>query len=366
MKIVADANIPLVESYFGDVGELILKSGRTISPDDVRDADLLLVRSITKVDEALLANSRVKFVGSVTAGMDHVDVDWLNNQGIAYAFATGFNAPPVADYVVSVIAALQKQNRLPQRFTAAVIGIGSVGHLVVQHLEAIGASVVMCDPLRAEQEATFQSTPLNAIQDVDLISLHVPLTKNGAHPTYHFIDKPFLARQKPGGVLINASRGGVIATETLLTEASRLTLCLDVFEHEPQVDPILLQSAFITTPHIAGYSVQSKLRGVEMIYQAACRTGILPASFAKKPELPHQEKMFANQRVTWQDVVLDVFNPLTMTEQMRLSLSDGHAPQRFDQLRNDFQGRYEFAYSRVREVNCGEVDREVLRRLAFG
>lgn len=365
MKIVADANIPLVESYFAHAGELILKSGRDISRHEVLDADVLLVRSITKVNEALLAGTRVKFVGSVTAGMDHVDLEWLKKQGITYAFATGFNAPPVADYVVSAIAALQQQHRLARTFKAAVIGVGNVGRLVVKHLEAIGAEVIVCDPLRAESEPSFQSTPLSVIQNVDLISLHVPLTKNSVHPTYHFIDKHFLARQQSRCVVINASRGGVVATETLLAEASRLTLCLDVFEHEPQINPALLQAAVIATPHIAGYSVQSKLRGVEMIYQAACQAGLIQPSVESDHVLPHRDVMFANKRVAWQDVVLEVFNPLIMTQQMRLLLNDASALQRFDQLRNEFQGRHEFAYSHLREVDCSSEDMSVLKRLGF-
>lgn len=365
MKIIADANIPFVESYFSHAGNLILKPGREISRDDVRDADMLLVRSITKVNEALIASSQLKFVGSVTAGMDHVDTAKLADIGIAYAFATGFNAPPVADYVVSVIAALQQHQQLPLTFKAAVIGVGSVGRLVQKHLEAIGAEVILCDPIRAVLESEFTTTQLADIQDVDLITLHVPLMQSGNHPTYHFINEAFLARQKPECVLINASRGGVIATKTLLAGSSRLTLCLDVFEHEPQVDHDLLKSIFIATPHIAGYSVQSKMRGVDMIYQAACQLELMETTSAVHFELPRHDVFFAKQHASWQDVVLENFNPLSMTNQMREFLSDQHASQRFDQMRNEFQSRHEFAYTNLHEVNVSEEDGRLLQQLGF-
>lgn len=365
MKIIADANIPFVDSYFSHAGNLILKPGREISRDDVRDADMLLVRSITKVNEALLKGSQLKFVGSVTAGMDHVDTSWLADHGIAYEFATGFNAPPVADYVISVIAALQQHQKLPVTFKAAVIGVGSVGRLVQKQLTAIGAEVILCDPIRAEREPEFVSTQLAAINDVDLITVHVPLTKLGEHPTYHFIDTDFLARQKSDCVLINASRGGVIATDVLLAASSRLTLCLDVFEHEPQVDHVLLQSVFSATPHIAGYSAQSKMRGVEMIYQAACQLGLMETTIAINFELPQHDVFFAKQNVRWQDVVLENFNPLSMTSLMRERLTDSHAPQRFDQMRNEFQSRHEFGYTKLHEINVSDEDRRILQRLGF-
>src|SRR3990167_2243014 len=127
MKIVADEHIPLVQDYFSGYGELCLQSGRAIKASDVRDADLLLVRSITPVNEALLTGSRVKFVGSVTAGYDHLDTKWLDKMGIAWCVTSGFNAPPVADYVVSVLAALKEQGLLSdKKIKAAVIGVGNV------------------------------------------------------------------------------------------------------------------------------------------------------------------------------------------------------------------------------------------------
>ncbi len=223
MKIIADAHIPFIQDYFANHGELILKKGREISHAEVQDADVLLVRSITPVNQALLADTKVKFVGSVTAGADHLDTHWLDEAGIAWSVAAGFNAPPVADYVTCIMAALQsKQDFKMLGARAAVIGVGNVGKLVAARLKILGMEVVLCDPLRAQEEQDFHSVTLDKLADLDLISLHVPLIKNGEHPTYHFINREFLQKQKPGCVLINASRGAVINSHDLLAHGTHL------------------------------------------------------------------------------------------------------------------------------------------------
>jgi erythronate-4-phosphate dehydrogenase len=171
MKIIADSHIPFIQDYFGGYGELVLKPGRSISQADVRDADILLVRSITHVNENLLAASQVKFVGSVTAGGDHLDTKWLDEAGIIWSVAKGFNSPPVADYVVSTIAALQQQGRLVQKnLKAAVIGVGSAGRLVVDRMKSLNIDVTLCDPVRAQTESDFVSIALDDIADMDIIS----------------------------------------------------------------------------------------------------------------------------------------------------------------------------------------------------
>lgn len=294
MKIVADSHIPFIKEYFGQFGELLLKSGRDINHHDVVDADILLVRSITHVDKALLTNTNVKYVGSVTAGADHIDMHFLEEAGIGLCLASGFNAPPVADYVVGVIAALQKQERLLQSgLRAAVVGVGSVGKLVEARLNTLNISTLLCDPLRAENETSFQSTPLHELTDLDVITLHVPLTRKGRYPTYHFIDKTFLQRQKPGCVLINASRGSVINSQELLQYGKHLHWCFDVWEHEPVINKSVLANVFIATPHIAGYSVQSKIRGIDMIYKKARALKWIPEIAVSPISMPHQTSDFS-------------------------------------------------------------------------
>ncbi len=367
MKIVADAHIPYVQAYFGAYGDLILKPGRQITSNDVQDADILLVRSITRVDETLLAGTPIKFVGSVTAGADHLDTKWLDEAGIAWSVASGFNAPPVADYVVSVIAALQQKKILPStRMKAAVIGVGQVGERVVERLKVLNFDVTLCDPVRAQQEKDFLSTPIESLTEFDLITLHVPLIKSGNHSTWHFINKEFLQRQKAGCVLLNASRGAVIHSEELIQYGSHLHWCFDVWEHEPHINKIVLEKALIATPHIAGYSLQSKIRGIDAIYHAACERGIIPFQPISPILMPKQRLTPVEDKHDWQDLILTVFNPLVITAMMRaILLPVDDCAHLFDEMRNQFNGRYEFKYTTVLDKNILEKDRALLEKLGL-
>lgn len=365
MKIIADERIPFAKEYFAKCGELQLIPGREITAEHVRDADVLLVRTVTHVDRALLQHSKVKFVGSVTAGADHLDTKWLDSAGIAWQVAAGFNAPPVADYVVSVIAALQKKHMLQHKNQrAAVIGVGNVGRLVVERLKWLGFEVLCCDPLRANDDPNFSSVALDEIADVDLVTLHVPLTKDGEHPTYHLIEKEFLSRQKTGCVLLNAGRGSVIDFQALEQYGAHLRWCFDVWEKEPLVDRYFLENALIATPHIAGYSAQSKVRGVEMIYRALCNAKMIAPSEDPSIYFPRQQLTFADAKLCWRDVVLGVFNPLLMTTLMQSRLlpinDDGHV---FDEMRHQFTYRHEFAFTDIAGTHLSAEDQALLDKL---
>lgn len=367
MRIIADDHIHTVSETFSGIADLTLMPGRAIQAQDVKDADGLLVRSITPVNEALLKGSRVKWVGSVTTGTDHLDLAWLKQAGIAVFTAAGFNAPPVADYVVGVVAAMQQRyGLLVSQKKAAVIGVGRVGALVVDRLRLLGFNVVLCDPLRAANEPGFLSTPLSAIEGMDLVTVHVPLTHDGDHPTHQFLNDAFFQRQNKDAVFINASRGGVVGTEVLLNAAKHMHLCLDVFEHEPCVDPALLAVASMLTPHIAGYSVQSKLRGMAMIYAALLQHHWVPVQ-ASPLTLPRQVLRFAGESHTWADVVLGVFNPVIMSTLMREQLLSANQPATlFDRMRNEFRYRHEFAYTDLAGVNLPASDLAVLQGLEMG
>lgn len=368
IKILADSHIPFLQEYFGNSSKLILKSGRHITPAEVKEMDILLVRSITPVNAALLNGSQVKFVGSVTAGDDHLDKIWLKKKNIAYSVAQGFNAPPVADYVISVIAALQnRQILIHKKMKAAVIGVGNVGKLVAERLKMLNFEVICCDPYRAQYEKNFQTTALHEISDCDLVTLHVPLTRSGEFPTYHFINEQFLENQNNNMILINASRGAVLDQEILIKNEKAHLYCLDVWENEPHINKVLLRKAFIATPHIAGYSVQSKIRGINMIYERACLEQVIERLEVPPIIMPIQHLALHHEnQLSWQDVVLQVFDPLKMTEIMQNTLlssdSYGHL---FDELRNHFNYRYEFAYTLLQESAVKKEDRMILKKLGF-
>jgi len=365
MKIIADDRIPFVRDYFDSVGELILKPGRDISRADVKKADVLLVRSVTNVDETLLAGSRVKCVGSVTAGADHLDKKWLASKKIACLTADGFNAPAVADYIVSIIAALQrKHDLLVEMKKAAVIGVGNVGSLVVERLKLLGFDVIMCDPFRAENEEDFTSVPMAEIAGMDFVTLHVPLVMEGAYPTFNMINEEFLLRQKSGCVLLNTSRGDVINAHDLVKLATQTNLCLDVWSHEPGIDKTILQQALLATPHIAGYSVQSKMRGTDMIYWRVCEMMEVKPAVKAVLSFPHQEIFFAGESHHWQDIVLGIYNPVVTTAMMRATLlpADNHAYY-FDEMRHQFRYRHEFAYTTVVGTVLSKEDQRLMETL---
>lgn len=269
MKIVADDKIPYVADFFHDCGKIIYLPGERITNQDLLDADILLTRTVTKVDEALLKNTSVRFVGTATTGTDHIDEAWLAKQNIKLATAAGANAEAVVAYVNHCITALRQQNYLQQKnLTAGIIGCGRIGRRVAALLEKLNFKVICYDPLLTEK-LNFHFTSLeNLMEQSDFISIHTPLTKTGVYPTFHFINDMLLKKIKSGAVLLNTSRGSVIDQIALL-KTNNIIVCLDVWENEPNISLELLNKVTIGTPHIAGYSLQAKYRATEMIYECA-------------------------------------------------------------------------------------------------
>ncbi len=273
MKIVADENMPLVSELFSGLGDIVFKAGRLLSPEDVKQADILLVRSVTSVGRALLEGSAVKFVGSATIGADHLDQEYLQQQGIAYATAPGCNAQAVVDYVMAALLVLEQTRSLKlENKTLGIVGLGNVGSRLKRTAERFGLNVLVCDPYLQPDDGR-PYCDFEHILEADIISFHVPLTYEGDYPTYHMADASFLSRLKPHAVLINASRGAVIdnrALSQVLSEREDLLAVLDVWEGEPLIDIELSQRVEIATPHIAGYSFDGKAMGTYQIYQACC------------------------------------------------------------------------------------------------
>ncbi len=277
LRLVADANIPHAEAAFAAFGAVTTHPGRALTPDVVRTADVLLVRSVTRVDAALLDGSRVRFVGSATAGTDHVDRAYLRRRGIAFAHAPGANATSVADYVVAALLALRQRTRTPLAGrTAGVVGCGAVGGRVARRLEALGLAVLRVDPPRAEAaEAAGRAHPFRLLADVlpraDVLTLHTPLTTGGPHPTHRLIGAAELAALPPGAWLLNTARGPVVDPEALraaLEAGALAAAALDVWDAEPTPDPALLRRVTLATPHVAGYAHDGKVRGTARLVHA--------------------------------------------------------------------------------------------------
>ncbi len=282
MHILVDENIPLVDEFFAGLGEIRRMPGRSINRAALENVDLLLVRSVTRVDRELLEGTAVKFVGTCTIGTDHLDLDYLEQAGIDWASAPGCNARGVVDYVLGSLLALAelRGDTLAQR-SYGVVGAGEVGGRLVEVMRGLGWDVRVCDPPRQVREAGGFVSLDEVLAECDVVSLHTPLNMGGDWPTFHLFDQERLSNLRPGAWLINASRGAVVdnvALRDVLLQRPDIDAVLDVWEGEPQVDVELAGLCRIATPHIAGYSLDGKLRGTAQIYAAFCAVrGLEPA-----------------------------------------------------------------------------------------
>ena len=276
MKIYIDENIPYGKQFFGGFGELHFFSGRSVTPEQLSDADVLLVRSITKVDHALLhLNNTLKFVGTATIGTDHIDQTYLTSRHISFSSAPGCNKVSVAEYILSslLVLAEKQQFQLVDK-SIAIVGAGNTGSAVHQRLSALGMDCKLYDPPLQLAGDARQFCSFDEVINADIISLHVPKISDGDYSTVHMFDEALLNQLTTEQILLNASRGEVIDNQALLKQARAglsPTLVLDVWENEPVVEKALLPFVDIATPHIAGYSLDGKARGTEMLYQALCR-----------------------------------------------------------------------------------------------
>lgn len=281
MHIVADENIPLLDEFLAGIGSLTRLPGRLIDHASVQTADVLLVRSVTQVSASMLLGTPVRFVGTCTIGTDHLDLPGLAAAGIEVASAPGCNARGVVEYVLSCLLTLAERSATAwQDKVVGIVGVGEVGGRLATTLQALGIDCLLCDPPRAEQGISGLLELEELISRCDVISCHVPLTKEGPHATQHLFNKQRLQSLRPRTWLINSSRGPVIDNAALLSvlrQRPDLLVALDVWEAEPLVDPQLAALCALATPHIAGYSLDGKLRGTEQIYYALCRfLGIAP------------------------------------------------------------------------------------------
>jgi erythronate-4-phosphate dehydrogenase len=275
MRIIADENMPFAREAFSHLGTVQTLPGRAIQPADLAGADALMVRSITKVNAALLAGTPVRFVGTATIGTDHVDQTYLAAQGIGFSSAPGCNAESVAQYMAAalVFAALRSGRRLAGS-SIGIVGVGNCGRRVARVAQALGLRVVLNDPPLARATGDSRYVPLAKALACDYLALHVPLTREGPDATLNLIGADELAQLKPGAVVINACRGGVLdeAAALVRLEAGHLGgLILDAWAGEPRINPAVAARVLLGTPHIAGYSFDGKVAGTTMIYEAACR-----------------------------------------------------------------------------------------------
>ena len=291
MKTIVAETVMLGREAFETLGEVEVIPDREIGPQHLKNADALMIRSKTKASRDLLANSPVRFVGTATAGFEHIDFQWLENNNIQWIASPGCNAPSVADYILTALLFLHTTKGLPlEGKTMGIIGVGQVGGRIAERAQALGLRILLNDPPRANQEGSEAFTSLETLLvESEIVTLHVPLITEAPWPTLKMANAAFFEKMKSGAVFINASRGKVLDADALLQAkaAGKISLTiLDVWNPEPCIRTEILDLADIGTAHIAGHSLEGKLNGTVQIYEAACKFFDLQPTWDPAPLLP--------------------------------------------------------------------------------
>ena len=286
-QVIIDKGIPFLEGVFPPEIEVLHLSPEDITPESVRYADALFVRTRTQINKELLHGSNVRFVATATIGFDHIDQDYCREAGIHWVSCPGCNAQAVCDYVEEAISSIKSDKNA---LTIGIVGYGHVGKLVAQMAERKGYKVLLSDPPLGIGLPLEQLAPL-----CDVLTFHTPLTREGEYPTYHLCDANILRLCKPGTIIINAARGGVIDEQALLSCLSplassphRLIASIDCWENEPNINQDLLKHVELASFHIAGYSIQGKMNASEMCLRAFCEFFSLPILSINKKVVPLQ------------------------------------------------------------------------------
>lgn len=330
LRLVIDRAIPFLEDVFAPWAEVIRLPGREITPEVVREADGLIVRTRTHCDERLLAGSRVRMIATATIGFDHIDLDYCRRHAIEVATAAGCNARGVLQWVAGVLVFLsRKQGWHPSERTLGVVGVGHVGSLVKEYAERWGFRVLCCDPPRAAREGFLSLSVEQLAERCDILTFHTPLDDS----TRHLCGEELLARMPSGVVVLNSSRGEVVDNEALWRSGH--PCALDVWEGEPHLNRELLERAEVATSHIAGYSLQGKANASAMAVAAVARhfgwplVGWYPAEV--EPSRPCE--------VSWQELCGTIDHYFDVKgETARLKAS----PEDFEAIRDSYSYRKEY------------------------
>ena len=338
MKVIVDDKIPYINTAIAQVAdEVVYAPGSKFTPELVKDADALIVRTRTFCNQDLLEGSRVQFIGTATIGFDHIDTAYLAQKGIAWSNCPGCNATSVAQYVQSVLLLLKREKGLvPGDATLGIVGVGHVGKEIKKVAENLGMHVLLNDPPRAVKEGNEGFSPIEELMErCDVITFHTPLINGGPHPTYHLADSDFFRKLRRKPYIINSSRGEVVDNEALLealdTGKIRQAI-IDTWENEPCLSSALLDKVYIGTPHVAGYSADGKANATNMVMEALCRHFGLPqAEKVLPPDLPADIILSEDP----EERALQLYNPH----------QDSHAlkrnPDKFEELRGNYPLRRE-------------------------
>ncbi len=351
MNILADSNILYAKEAFSEIGDVTVVEGRDITRDRLENIDILLVRSITRVNRQLLENTRVKFVASATIGTDHVDLDFLREHNIGFAHAPGSNANSVAEYVISALVHLSKKNGLVlSNLTLGIIGVGNIGSRVYTLAQALGMKCLLNDPPKKAMTKSDIYLPLSTVlAGSDIITLHVPIVTTGADATYRMANDGFFLAMKKKAMFINTSRGDVVDENSLRLARQNLSaVALDVWSNEPSPYPATIAACDIATPHIAGYSFAGKAAGTKMVFNAVCAYFFMEKIWHIPGQSADHKRIVIDKKVNYDHVSAAVEAAyLIMDDDSRFRMildKDGDKKAEFfDNLRRNYPKRLEFS-----------------------
>ena len=372
MKIVIDNKIPFIKGVLEPYAEVVYLPGKETTPEVVRDADAIITRTRTKCCESLLKGSAVKVIATATIGFDHIDTGWCESNGIIWRNAPGCNSWSVKQYVSSVLVRLAEKHSLRfEDLTVGVVGVGNVGSKVAEAARILGCKVLLNDPPRARKEGTEAFVSLDEIvAKSDIITVHVPLTKDGEDCTQHLFDADRIAQLRPSQILINSSRGPVVdnaALKAALKAGGLRGAVLDVWEGEPDLDPELVDLLDFATPHIAGYSADGKANGTTMSVRTVAEVLGLPltawtASGVPAPPQALEFEIDAAGKTRQQvlsEAILHTYDVAEDTAALRADLGA------FEKLRGDYPVRREPTAFAVRLRNATPEVAESISKLGF-
>jgi erythronate-4-phosphate dehydrogenase len=371
IKIVADNKIPFLKEMPGGVAELICIPGREIGREQIIDADALIVRTRTKCNERLLRGTGVKFIASATIGFDHIDIEYCNANGIGWTNAPGCNSGSVMQYIASAMSWITTSSEKGfGELTLGIVGVGNVGTKVENLGRALGMKVLLNDPPRQRSEGKKMFTELTELlEQSDIVTMHVPLNCAGPDKSYHLADENFFSNMKKGAWFINTSRGEVVHSRRLADSLRKGHLAgsvLDVWENEPDIDLELLSLAEISTPHIAGYSLDGKANGTAQSVRSVSRHFDLGIDNWYPDNIPSPSGgriTITSEMENLDQVAGKLFKHTYNIEADSDMLRS--APEKFESFRDNYHPRREFGAYKVNFENPGHTCIDIIKKLGF-
>ncbi len=375
MRIVVDENIAFAREAFSQFGQVELFPGRKITSATVKDANALIVRSITEVNKKLLENSKVKFVGTATIGLDHIDTDYLKENEICFSSAAGCNSYAVTEYILTILFYFaSRKNFSLQDKSIGIIGCGNIGNKVEKFANALGMKVLVNDPPLEKENPNKNYCSLEKALQADFITFHVPLNLEGEFKTFHILNEQNIDLIKNDAVLINSSRGVVVDNEIILERLKKknnLNVVLDVWENEPDLNIDLLNRTSLATPHIAGYTLEGKVNGTLMVYRSLCKflneeaTWIPALPFAEKPHHVLNNELDFESAIN--NILKEIYSIECDTNELKNynSNSSQSMAKYFDGLRKNYNLRREFTNYTAKLIDGNPEIEAILKTLRF-